>query len=157
MRYTLFLAALGVAHSGLLQESGNPAADVFRKAAGETGFRLFGIVMWCAAITSILGSAYTSISFAKTYIPWLQQHAENGIMIFVSLSALFFLVWGKPVQLLLAAGLVNGFILPVSLIILLLAVRKNKNGYPPSGLLYYSGWLIAALLSWTTIQVLLQN
>lgn len=157
MRYTLFLAALGVAHSGLLQESGNPAADVFRKAAGETGFRLFGIVMWCAAITSILGSAYTSISFAKTYIPWLQQHAENGIMIFISLSALFFLVWGKPVQLLLAAGLVNGFILPVSLIILLLAVRKNKNGYPPSGLLYYSGWLIAALLSWTTIQVLLQN
>lgn len=157
MRYLLFLAALGVVSKGLLVQSGNPTADVFRQAAGETGFRLFGIVMWCAAVTSVLGSAYTTISFAKTYIPWLQRNPEKGAIIFILCSTVFFLGWGNPVQLLLAAGLINGFILPVSMVILLLAVTKNNNGYQHPRILTITGWLIAALLSWMAIQVLLQN
>lgn len=157
MRYLLFLAALGVVSKGILLEPGNPAADVFRRAAGETGFRLFGVVMWCAAVTSVLGSAYTSISFARSYLPWLDRNPEKGTQLFIISSAVFFLFWGKPVQLLLAAGLINGIILPVSIVILLLAVWKNKSGYQhPKGLSIF-GWLIAALLIWTTIQVLLQN
>lgn len=157
MRYVLFLAALGVVGRGIVLESGNPAADVFRQAAGETGFRLFGIVMWCAAVTSVLGSAYTSVSFARTYLPWLDQHPEKGTILFILCSATVFLLWGKPVQLLLAAGLVNGIILPVSLVILLLAVQRKKNGYQHPKMLTFTGWVIAALLTWTTIQVLLQN
>lgn len=157
MRYLLFLAALGVVGKGLLLDAANPAADVFRKAAGETGFRLFGIVMWCAAITSILGSAYTSISFARSYLPWLQDRPEKGAILFITCSTVFFLLWGKPVQLLLAAGLINGFILPVSLVILLVAVRTNKNGYQHPKLLSIAGWVIAVLLGFASIQVLLQN
>lgn len=157
MRYLLFLAALGVASRGLLSASGNPSAEVFRQAAGETGFRLFGIVMWCAAVTSVLGSAYTSISFARSYLPWLDKHPEKGIQLFIISSAIFFLFWGKPVQLLLAAGLVNGIILPVSLVILLVAVGNTKSSYQHPRSLQIVGWLIAALLTWTTIQVLLQN
>lgn len=157
MRYLLFLAALGVVNRGIVLDSANPAADVFRQAAGETGFRLFGIVMWCAAITSILGSAYTSVSFARTYMPWLQRNPEKGTIIFILSSTVVFLIWGKPVQLLLSAGLVNGFILPISLIILLLSVQKHKNGYQHPKILTGIGWLIAVLLSWASIQVLLQN
>lgn len=157
MRYLLFLAALGVVNRGIVLESSNPAADVFRQSAGETGFRLFGIVMWCAAITSIVGSAYTSVSFARTYMPWLQRNPEKGTIIFILCSTVVFLIWGKPVQLLLSAGLVNGFILPISLIILLLSVHKNKNGYQHPKILTGIGWLIAVLLSWASIQVLLQN
>jgi Mn2+/Fe2+ NRAMP family transporter len=157
MRYLLFLAALGVFSRGLSMESDNPAADVFGQAAGPVGFRLFGIVMWCAAITSVMGSAYTTISFAKPYIPWLQRQPEKGTIAFIALSAICFFIWGKPVQLLLAAGLINGFILPVSLIILLLAIRKNKNGYQHPLFLRITGWLIAAILTWMAIQVLLQN
>ncbi|MCG7859008.1 hypothetical protein MD537_18675, partial [Flavihumibacter sediminis] len=137
--------------------SGNPSAEVFRQAAAETGFRLFGIVMWCAAVTSVLGSAYTSISFARTYLPWLDKQPEKGIQLFIISSAIFFLFWGKPVQLLLAAGLINGIILPVSLVILLVAVGNKKSSYQHPGSLQVVGWLIAALLTWTTIQVLLQN
>ena len=53
MRVLLFLAALGVVAGGVTLAAGNPAAAVFGAAAGEVGFRLFGVVMWAAAITSI--------------------------------------------------------------------------------------------------------
>lgn len=146
MRYLLFLAALGVFTTGLKLQSGNPAADVFEQAAGKTGVRLFGIVMWCAAITSVLGSAYTSISFARTYIPALNKRPEAGLIVFISFSTLVFVLWGRPVQLLLIAGLVNGFILPVSMAILLFSAAKNSNGYKHPMLLKLLGWLITVVL-----------
>ena len=68
MRYMLFLAALGVViHKGALSIS-NPASSVFKLAAGQIGYKFFGIVMWSAAITSVVGASYTSISFWKTLI-----------------------------------------------------------------------------------------
>jgi hypothetical protein len=30
-------------------------------AAGETGLRVFGLIMWSAAITSVIGASYTSL------------------------------------------------------------------------------------------------
>ncbi|HBB57442.1 MAG TPA: hypothetical protein DCZ87_02065, partial [Chitinophagaceae bacterium] len=65
MRILLFLAALGVVAKGISLGTDNPAATVFKEAAGVIGFKLFGIVMWCAAITSVVGSAYTSVSFLQ--------------------------------------------------------------------------------------------
>ncbi|NOT07911.1 MAG: divalent metal cation transporter, partial [Gemmatimonadales bacterium] len=66
MRVLLFLGALGVVTQGGVLDPANPPASMFRFAAGEAGYRLFGAVMWAAAITSVVGSAYTSVSFIRT-------------------------------------------------------------------------------------------
>lgn len=149
MRILLFLAALGVVSQGFLLESGNPAADVFRKAAGNLGFRLFGLVMWLAAITSVIGSAYTSISFVRNIHPAVSRHEKWLLAGFILLSAAIFLLAGQPVRLLVLAGTVNGFILPMALLILLIAVysRKVPNGYRHPLWLGIAGVVIALALS----------
>ena len=67
IRFLLFLAALGVVALGLTIDEKNPPASVFQLAAGNVGYKIFGVVMWCAAITSVIGAAYTSVSFIKTF------------------------------------------------------------------------------------------
>jgi Mn2+/Fe2+ NRAMP family transporter len=144
MRILLFLAALGVVAKGISLAADNPAASVFKEAAGDIGYKVFGIVMWCAAITSVVGSAYTSISFLQfsgsASLPISKQDIKTArqspptptkkwLTIFVLLSLFIFLIWGKPVSALLLAGALNGFILPVALgIILLAASRPNIMG-----------------------------
>jgi Mn2+/Fe2+ NRAMP family transporter len=144
MRILLFLAALGVVAKGISLAADNPAASVFKEAAGDIGYKVFGIVMWCAAITSVVGSAYTSISFlqssgsasppiSKQDIKTARQSppttTKKWLTGFVLLSLFVFLIWGKPVSVLLLAGALNGFILPVALgIILLAASQPNIMG-----------------------------
>ena len=65
----LFLAIVGVLTHGAVLDKDNPAAGVFRAAAGEVGFRVFGVILWSAAISSVVGAAYTSVSFFKTFHP----------------------------------------------------------------------------------------
>ena len=125
MRIFLFLAALGVVAKGISLGTDNPAATVFKEAAGVIGFKLFGIVMWCAAITSVVGSAYTSVSFLQ-FSNSSSTSSQKWLTTFVVLSLLIFIFWGKPVTVLLLAGAVNGFILPVALGIILLAARQKK-------------------------------
>ncbi|HEU0065051.1 MAG TPA: NRAMP family divalent metal transporter, partial [Flavisolibacter sp.] len=74
MRFVLFLAVVGVVSAGISLDKNNPAATVFRSAAGEIGYRIFGVVLWSAAISSVVGAAYTSVSFFKTFHPYLQKH-----------------------------------------------------------------------------------
>lgn len=62
MRVVLFLAALGVISQGLQLDSANPPASVFNLAVGNVGYKIFGVVMWAAAISSVIGAAYTSVS-----------------------------------------------------------------------------------------------
>ena len=85
MRFVLFLAALGVFMKGGLFAPENPPAGVFRSAAGELGYRFFGVVMWCAAITSVVGAAYTSVSFLRSFHPWIEKNYQwmiSGFIIF---------------------------------------------------------------------------
>jgi Mn2+/Fe2+ NRAMP family transporter len=127
MRVLLFLAALGVVAKGISLGTTNPAAAVFKEAAGAIGYKLFGIVMWCAAITSVVGSAYTSISFLRyNQRAETEKSSQKWLMSFVVLSLLIFLFWGKPVTILLLAGAINGFILPIALGIILLAAGRKK-------------------------------
>ena len=157
MRIILFLAALGIVAKGLVPDASNPAADVFRLAAGNTGFRLFGIVMWSAAVTSVIGSAYTSISFLRNYHPRIHKNQSWLVAAFVALSTFVFLWVGKPVQLLVWAGLINGLVLPVSLLILLAAIYKQPPyGYQHPKWLGLSGVLIALVLALMALQVILQ-
>ncbi|TAE50012.1 MAG: divalent metal cation transporter [Bacteroidetes bacterium] len=141
MRILLFLAALGVVYQGVTLDKDNPAASVFSYAAGPLGYRLFGFVLWSAAITSVVGSAYTSMSFLKSAIPALDRYEKPAIVGFILASTLTFVLAGKPVTLLVAAGALNGLILPVALACMLLSLRGRFPQYP----LYLKvcGWMVA--------------
>lgn len=140
MRVLLFLAALGVVTHGGVLDADNPAAAVFRLATGPAGERLFGLVMWAAAITSVVGSAYTSVSFLQGIVPGAERHRTRWTVGFIAASTLVFLGVGRPVGLLVAAGALNGLILPVSLGAMLLVARRPAM----VGTYRHPAWLTAA-------------
>ena len=128
VRVALFLAALGVvarhAGSGPALGAANPPAAVFRLAAGAAGGRLFGLLMWAAAITSVVGAAFTSVSFLRALSPAVERRRRLATVAFIALSTAIFLAVGRPVRVLVLAGAVNGFILPVALGAMLVAARR---------------------------------
>ena len=63
MRVLVFLAVLGVVSKGIALDPSNPAASAFKSAAGLLGYKFFGVVLLAASITSVVGAAYTSVSF----------------------------------------------------------------------------------------------
>jgi Mn2+/Fe2+ NRAMP family transporter len=126
MRLVLFLATLGVVSAGGTLSESNPAASVFQLATGETGYQLFGLVMWAAAITSVVGAAYTSVSFIRTWHEKIDRHHRWWTVCFILLSTAVFVVVGKPVKMLILVGTLNGFILPLSLAIILFAARRKE-------------------------------
>jgi Mn2+/Fe2+ NRAMP family transporter len=148
MRYVLFLAALGVVWQGVNLAASNPAASVFSSAAGELGYKFFGIVLWSAAITSVVGASYTSVSFWKTLSPVVKRNEKLFISGFIILSTIIFISWGNPVKLLVLAGAVNGLILPLALsIILLAATRSSIIGlYKHPLLLQIIGWIVVIVM-----------
>jgi Mn2+/Fe2+ NRAMP family transporter len=126
MRILLFLAALGVVSKGLSLNSANPAASIFELAAGEIGYKIFGIVMWSAAITSVVGSAYTSISFFRSINKNFEKQERPMLIVFVLIALIVFLLVGKPVNILVVVGALNGFILPIALSLVLLGSMNKK-------------------------------
>jgi Mn2+/Fe2+ NRAMP family transporter len=126
MRVVLFLAALGVVSRGVQLAPENPPAAVFRVAAGEAGYLLFGAVMWSAAITSVVGASYTSISFLRSLGPAAERHWPRLVVAFTMLSTVIFLVVGRPVKVLIVVGALNGLILPISLGVMLVASRSAR-------------------------------
>jgi Mn2+/Fe2+ NRAMP family transporter len=126
MRIVLFLAALGVVAKGLELDASNPPASVFQLAAGEIGYKLFGIVMWAAAITSVIGAAYTSVSFIRTFHKNLETYHRWIIVAFIVVSTVVFVSIGKPVKTLILVGALNGLILPISLGVMLVAAYKRN-------------------------------
>lgn len=126
VRIFLFLAALGVVVKGVTLDASNPAADAFRQGAGEIGYRFAGLVLLCAAITSIIGAAYTSVSFLKTFHPAIEKN-ENWVIIgFIAVSTIIMVLIGQPATLLVLAGAFNGLILPITLGICLIASKKKS-------------------------------
>ena len=128
MRFLLFLAVLGVVNTGFIPDPSNPTASVFKQAAGEMGYKIFGIVMWAAAITSVVGSAYTSVSFIKTFHPAIGRSEKWIIIGFIVVSLMILLTVGNPVKLLVTVGAINGFILPIALSIMLWSAYHHRNG-----------------------------
>lgn len=157
MRFVLFLAALGVIVNGFIPDPGNPPASIFRQAAGGVGYIFFGVVMWCAAITSVVGASYTSVSFWKTFHSSILKHERWVISAFILVSAAIFIIIGTPVRVLIFAGLVNGFILPLALAIVLIAFRKNKkqlNFHQPVWI-EVLGWVVVVLMAGMSVRSLL--
>lgn len=153
MRFVLFLAAFGVLVHRVTLDADNPAASVFRSAAGEAGFRIFGIVLWSAGISSVIGAAYTSVSFLKTLHPLIARYERLCISTFIVISTGIFVLIGKPVSLLLAAGAINGLILPVSLAIVLIAATQSRlmKNYRHPLWMQLSGWLVVIVMGWMSV------
>ncbi len=150
MRFVLFLAAVGVLTQGAVLNKDNPASTIFHFAAGEIGLRIFGVVLWSAAISSVVGASYTSVSFFKTFHPLLAKHERLCISVFIILTTCVFVLIGKPTELLLLAGAINGLILPIALSIMLIAATKSRimKGYKHPLWMQLSGWIVVLVMSW---------
>ncbi|MCD8915905.1 divalent metal cation transporter [Staphylococcus simulans] len=126
MRGLLFLAVLGVVATGVALNPENPPASVFEHALGPIGKNIFGIVLFAAALSSVIGSAYTSATFLKTLSKTLMKRSNIIVIIFIVVSTITFLLIGKPVKLLIIAGALNGLILPITLGVILIASKKKS-------------------------------
>ncbi|WP_313007123.1 NRAMP family divalent metal transporter [Corynebacterium variabile] len=139
MRILLFLAVLGVVATGVALAEDNTAADAFHQAAGEVGLRMFGMVLWAAGVSSVVGAAYTSITFVTTQN--IQPRNRNLLTVaFIAVCAVIFLILGTaPQTLLIFAGAFNGVILPIAFALVLWVAWKRRDllkGY------CYPKWLL---------------
>lgn len=150
MRCIVFLAALGVVAAGFKLDPANPPASVFQHAAGQLGYKFFGIVLWAAAITSVVGAAYTSVSFLRSMSKVADKYNSYTIMAFIAISTLVFVLVGRPVKVLVLVGSLNGLILPITLGVMLLAARNRKivGDYRHPMWLQLFGILAAAAAAW---------
>lgn len=156
VRIFLFLASLGIISKGLMVDEGNPTGSIFQLAAGDLGFRLFGLVMFSAAVTSVIGSAYTSVSFIKSFSPVIARNENKIIIAFILVSTVIFMLLGRPVELLIMAGVVNGFILPITLATILFAAYKYRvvRDYKHPIILTILGGLVVLVMTYMSINVL---
>ena len=158
MRILLFLAILGVVSSGATLGALNPAADAFQQALGEAGKVVFGVIMWSAAVTSVIGASYTSTSFLKVMGPWVTRYERWVVCGFIVVSTSVFLVAATtPVKLLVFAGAFNGLILPFGLGILLWVAARRRDlmgGYRYPAWLIAIGsvaWVVTIYLGWNSL------
>ncbi len=156
VRIFLFLAVLGVVSLGNQLDAGNPAADAFKIAAGTVGYKIFGLVFLAAALTSIVGAAYTSVSFLKTLFKVVKDYENLFIIGFIVVSTLILIFLGKPVKLLVLAGSLNGLILPITLAITLIASKKEEivGKYKHSNILFLLGWVVVVVTAYIGVQSL---
>ena len=156
VRIFLFLAVLGVVSLGNQLDAGNPAADAFKIAAGTVGYKIFGLVFLAAALTSIVGAAYTSVSFLKTLFKVVKDYENLFIIGFIVVSTLILIFLGKPVKLLVLAGSLNGLILPITLAITLIASKKEGivGKYKHSNILFLLGWVVVVVTAYIGVQSL---
>lgn len=157
MRILLFLAIFGVVAGGVALANNNLAASAFEAAAGQIGLRMFGVILWAASITSVIGAAYTSVSFVTKSST--KERTRNLITVgFIAFCAVAYLLLGKaPQELLIFAGAFNGLILPVGFALLLWVAWRRRDlmqGYAyPKWLLIIGAlaWLLTLFLGWNSL------
>lgn len=149
IRIALFLACLGVVSKGITLDSSNPAASAFLHGAGNMGYKFFGIVILCAAVTSVVGSSYTTISFFKTLIPFVSSHEKYITIIIIAISTIIMAVMGSPANLLIVAGSLNGLIIPIALTMMLIASKRPDivGNYKHPKWLFMIGVIIVIITS----------
>lgn len=140
MRIILFLAILGVVVQGAKLDPASQAASAFQHAAGQVGLHIFGVVLWAASITSVIGASYTSVSFITTRTGTRERTRTMLVVGFIVITTAIYLSIGTaPVTLLIFAGAFNGLLLPVGIgIVLWVAWRRADllHGY------VYPRWLL---------------
>ena len=157
MRYVLFLAILGVVASGvaldLSGQGANPAGQAFGAVLGDAGLRIFGAIFWAAAISSVIGAAYTSATFLSTYTKklvggWPLQLATVA---FIVVSLIVYLSIGTaPAAILVFVGGFNGLILPIGLTVFMYIgwFRRDLLGSKRYPLWLLIAGTLVTLLTW---------
>lgn len=158
IRVFLFLAVLGVVSKGIALDPSNPAMSPFQHILGNAGKIIFGIVIWAASVTSVIGAAYTSVSFMTNFHPFIETHKRYFIIGFIVISTFVFATIGKPAQVLVLVGTLNGLVLPIAMVIILIAAyRKNIVGnYKHPIWIAVFGWLIAIAMSILSVMTIAQ-
>jgi Mn2+/Fe2+ NRAMP family transporter len=120
---------------------------------------VFGVILWSAAISSVVGAAYTSASFFKTFHPVFARHERVCIPVFIILSTTIFVLVGKPTQLLVFAGAINGFILPIALAVMLIAAtsRRLMGTYRHPRWMLAADWVVVLIMGGLSVPVLVEQ
>ncbi|GIU05144.1 MULTISPECIES: NRAMP family divalent metal transporter [unclassified Shewanella] len=125
IRILLFLAVFGVIAAGGVLDTNNPAADAFKQGAGDLGYFIFGLVLFVASITSVVGNSYMAVSLVKTLFPVIERHEKAWCIGFIVLTSIGTIMMDMPILLLMLAGLINSLILPIVLAFMLMATRRK--------------------------------
>ncbi|MEU4190530.1 NRAMP family divalent metal transporter [Kribbella sp. NPDC026611] len=100
MRIAIFLAVLGTARA--------------------VGSWAFGAVLWCGATASVIGAAYTTVTFVTSRTKTSDSTRTTLIVLFIAVSTVIYLALGTaPARLLIFAGAFNGALLPLGIGVLL--------------------------------------
>ena len=162
VRILLFLAVLGTCglaaeNAGIISAAasgGNPAAEAFKLAAGNLGYRLFGLCLFSAGVSSVVGAAFTSVSFLKTLHPFIAKNEKWFVVGFIAFSTAMMVIVGNAAQLLIVAGAVNGLILPISLGCMLAASKSKKivGDYKHPTWLFVMGLVVVVISGYVGIK-----
>nr|WP_241408005.1 NRAMP family divalent metal transporter [Clostridium beijerinckii] len=157
MRVVLFLAALGVITKGYAIDPTNPAASVFQSAAGNIGYKIFGIVLWSAGTTSVIGCAYTSVSFMKSFSEKIDKFYSKIIIAFIVFSTIVFVIVGQPAKVLVIVGTINGFVLPITLTSILIGAHNKKivGEYKHPVWMTIAGFIVVAITAYMSVHTAL--
>ena len=161
VRILLFLAVLGVCgmaagNADQIINASNPAAEAFKLAAGNLGYRLFGLCLFSAGISSVVGAAFTSVSFLKTLHPFIAKNEKWFVVGFITFSTGMMVILGGAATLLIIAGAVNGLILPISLGTMLAASKSKKivGDYKHPTWLFVLGLVVVVIAAYVGIKAL---
>lgn len=155
MRVILFLAVLGVAmRADFVFDKQNPVGSVFYQVLGLLGLKFFGAILWIAGLSSAIGASYTSVSFIRSFHPLLEKYYRFIVIFFIFVSTAIFYVLGKsPTNILIIAGAINGWILPVTLLVMIIAAYKKSivGEYKHPLCMSIFGLLIVVLMSYLSV------
>ena len=159
VRIQLFLAVLGTCglaagNADQIINASNPAAEAFKLAAGNLGYRLFGLCLFSAGVSSVVGAAFTSVSFLKTLHPFIAKNEKWFVVGFIAFSTAMMVIVGNAAQLLIVAGAVNGLILPISLGTMLAASKSKKivGDYKHPTWLFVMGLVVVVISGYVGIK-----
>lgn len=155
MRVILFLAVLGVVmKADFVFDKQNPVGSVFYQVLGLLGLKFFGAILWIAGLSSAIGASYTSVSFIRSFHPLLEKYYRFIVIFFIFVSTAIFYVLGKsPTNILIIAGAINGWILPVTLLVMIIAAYKKSivGEYKHPLWMSIFGLLIVVLMSYLSV------
>ncbi|MGK9274562.1 hypothetical protein KXR83_26585, partial [Williamsia muralis] len=102
--------------------------------------------LWAASITSVIGAAYTSVSFLTTSNTPARTRNLLTVGFIAITTVIYLLIETTPVKLLIFAGAFNGIILPIGFTIVLWVAWRRRDllgGYR------YPTWLLAiGVIAW---------
>lgn len=163
MRVLLFLAILGVVAGGATLDPARQAASAFEQASGQAGLRIFGVVLWAASITSVIGASYTTVTFITSRTRTSERTRSLLVVAFIVVTTVAFLLVGAaPATLLVFAGAFNGLLLPVGIGVLLWVAWRRADllqGYVyPRWLLTIGGlaWLVTLFLAVRSVRPVIE-